>query len=88
MTNEAKRNEESALTDLLCVNSSWSHIGYAKAHKHRIKKLLMIDGVPERIKRQLRSVWDCLNNEEISAIKGLDRLIWCLDEWEKRYANT
>jgi len=61
-------------------------IQYARAHKKRIVALLGSEA-EESIKRQLRAVLFAIENKNGPATcTGLDKLCYCLDEWERRYS--
>lgn len=73
------------LSDLLCVYSAIMPMGYAKVLRPRVASLLTKD-LPRSIRRQLQAVMDALSDKALCECVGLDRLHFCIREWEIRYA--
>ena len=72
------------LNDLLCVWGQTMPMPYAVALYPRVNRLLLSE-LPRSIKRQLLAVKGAIEDKTITECVGLDRLHYCLDEWERRY---
>ena len=74
------KNDFTTLEDCFNKNPVFSPKGYAVAHKSRLQALLNNDNLSPSIKRQILAVIDCLENENISVVTGLDRLMYFIDK--------